>query len=166
MSNEPKQVVRRYLDALLDGDVEAIRRSFAEDAVWSMHADLPMAGPWRGREAIVDDFLLAFGGSLYEQGSQRFEFPTLIGEGELVALEWRVEARSAAGAEYENAYCGIFVVRDGCIQEVREYFDTEHTKRVLFPSPLAAALSSVHGHPMLPPRCGSVPRPPGRGEGL
>jgi uncharacterized protein len=134
MINEPKQVVQDYLDALLEGDLEAIRESFAEDAIWSMHGDLPMAGPWRGRDAIVDDFLVAFGGSLYEQGSQSFEFPTLIAEGDTVALEWKVQARSAAGADYENEYCGIFVVRDGRIQEVREYLDTAYTARVLFPS--------------------------------
>ncbi len=134
MDTEPKAVIRRYLDALLGGDVEAIRDSFAEDAIWTMHADLPMAGPWRGRDAIVDDFLLAFGGSLYEAGSQQFEFPTLIAEGDTVVLEWNVKARSAAGEPYENSYCGIFVVRDGRIAEVREFFDTAYTQRVLFPS--------------------------------
>jgi uncharacterized protein len=134
MTTDSKQVVRRYLDALLEGNVEAIRESFAEDAVWTMHGDLPMAGPWRGRDAIVDDFLLAFGGSLYEQGSQRFEFPILIAEGDTVALEWKVQARSATGTPYENDYCGIFTVRDGRIQEVREYFDTAYTARVLFPA--------------------------------
>lgn len=51
-----------------------------------------------------------------------------------MALEWRVKARSAAGVDYENAYCGIFVVRDGQIQEVREHLDTRYAARVLYPS--------------------------------
>jgi ketosteroid isomerase-like protein len=76
-----KQVVQRYLDALLEGDLDTVRDSFTEDATWSMHGDLPMAGPWRGRDRIVDDFLVGLGGSLFEQGSHQFEFPTLIGEG-------------------------------------------------------------------------------------
>ena len=128
----PKHVVQRYLDALVAGDLETIRDSFAADAVWTMYGELPIAGPWRGREAIVDDFLVAAGGTLYEPGSVEFEFPTLIGEGDTVVLEWRVRARTAAGGDYANAYCGLFRVRDGRIAEVREYLDTQYAARTLF----------------------------------
>jgi ketosteroid isomerase-like protein len=34
---------------------------------------------------------------------------------------------------YDNDYCGIFVVRDGRIAEVREYLDTDYAARVLLP---------------------------------
>lgn len=127
-----KQVVERYLEALVAGDVDAIRDSFAEDAVWTIHGDLPIAGPWRGRDRIVDDFLGAIGGTLFEPGSQSFEFPTMIAEGDTVALEWRVRARTARGADYENAYCAIFIVRDCRIAEVREYLDSGYAAAVLF----------------------------------
>jgi uncharacterized protein len=126
----PKQVIRRYLDALVAGDIDTVRDSFAVDATWTTFGDLPIAGPWHGRNRIVDDFLGAVGGALFEPGSQAFEFPTLIAEGDTVALEWRV--RAARGAEYENAYCGIFVVRDGRIAVVREYLDSGYAANVLF----------------------------------
>jgi ketosteroid isomerase-like protein len=129
--SSPKQVVRRYLDALVAGDLDTVRDSFAHDAVWTIHGDLPFAGPWHGRDHIVDDFLTTVGGALYEPGSVAFEFPTLIGEGDTVALEWRVRARTARGREYANAYCGLFVVRDGRIAEVREYLDTAYAARAL-----------------------------------
>ena len=132
MSRTPKETVRRYLDALLAGDVDVIRDSFAEDAVWSMHGDLPIAGPWKGRDQIVDDFLGAVGGSLFEPGPVAFEFPTLIAEGETVVLEWRVNARTAAGADYRNEYCGVFTVRDGRIASVREYLDSKYAAETLF----------------------------------
>jgi ketosteroid isomerase-like protein len=128
-----KQVVQRYLDALLAGDIDTIRDSFAEDATWSMHGDLPLAGPWKGRDQIVDDFLRAVGSELYEAGSQSFEFPTLIAEGDTVALEWHVQARTAAGLEYDNEYCGIFIVRDGRIAVVREYLDSRYAAQRLYP---------------------------------
>jgi uncharacterized protein len=129
-----KEVVQGYLDALVAGDLEAIRESFAEDATWTIYGDLPIAGPWHGRDAIVDDFLTTVGSGLFEPGSgPNFEFPMLIGEGDTVALEWRVDARSAQGAEYRNSYCGIFVVREGRIAEIREYLDSDYAKRVLFP---------------------------------
>jgi uncharacterized protein (TIGR02246 family) len=132
MTSDTKQVVRRYLDALVAGDLDAVRDSFAEDAVWTIHGDLPIAGPWRGRDQIVDDFLTAVGGALYEPGSVAFEFPTLLAEGDTAVLEWRVRARTARGGDYANAYCGLFVVRDGRIAEVREYLDTAYAARTLF----------------------------------
>ena len=89
-----KRVVQRYLDALVAGDVDTVRDSFAEDATWTIYGDLPFAGPWHGRDRIVDDFLTAVGGSLFEPGSQSFEFPTLLADGDTVALEWRVHART------------------------------------------------------------------------
>ena len=129
----PEQTVQRYLDALLAGDVDVIRDSFTEDATWTMHGDLPIAGPWKGRDAIVDDFLQQLGATLFEPGSQRFEFPLLVAAGDTVVLEWRVHARSRAGIEYDNEYCGVFLVEDGRIRAVREYMDTGYAARVLFP---------------------------------
>jgi uncharacterized protein len=135
----PKQVVQRYLDALLDGDIETIRDSFAEDATWTIYGDLPIAGPWEGRDRIVDDFLSTVGGTLFEAGTQSFEFPTLLAEGDTVALEWRVRARTAGGADYDNAYCGIFTVRDSRISSVREYLDSGYAARTLFAADQALA---------------------------
>lgn len=135
VTTDAKAVVQGYLDALLAGDLEGIRACFAPDATWTIYGDLPIAGPWHGRDAIVDDFLGTVGWDLFEAGSgPEFEFPTLIGEGNTVALEWRVTARSAAGADYRNHYCGIFVVADGRIATVREYLDSDYAKRVLFPA--------------------------------
>ena len=154
MRTDAKEVVRRYLDALLAGDLEAIRECFSEDAVWTMLADLPIAGPWHGRDRIVDDFLTAVGAELFEAGSHEFEFPTLIGEGDTVVLEWRVRARTAAGADYDNRYCGIFVVRDGRIGEVREYLDSGYAARTLYPGRDTAAAARPSG----PPICGRQSR--------
>jgi uncharacterized protein len=133
MTTEPKEVIQRYLNALVAGDTEAIRHSFAEDATWTIYGEIPIAGPWIGRDQIVDDFLTAGVGLLFEPGSHTFEFPTLITEGNTIALEWRVHARTATGAEYNNNYCGIFIVDDGRIQTVREYLDSGYAARILFP---------------------------------
>lgn len=130
---EPKQVLQRYLDALVAGDIDTIRDSFAEDATWTVKADLPTAGPWRGRDQIVDEFLAAVMGERFVPGSHVFEFPTMIGEGDTIALEWHVSARNAAGEPYENDYCGIFVIEHGKIAAVREYLDSRYAAQILFP---------------------------------
>jgi uncharacterized protein len=127
----PKAVVQRYLDALIAGDEAAILDSFTEDATWSIKTDLPLAGPWIGRDAIVHDFLGQMGQRL-EPGSVRFETGAMLADGSTVVLEWTARARNRAGERFEDACCGIFQIRDGRIAAVREYFDSRHVARVLF----------------------------------
>lgn len=124
-------VLRRYLDALVGGDIATIADSFAENATWSMHGDLPVSGTHHGRESIMS-FLIG-AGSLFVAGTQRFELGDPLVDGEHAVLEWRVTGTGAAtGLPYDNRYAGIFVVRDGRIVEVREYLDTRHAASVLF----------------------------------
>jgi ketosteroid isomerase-like protein len=131
----PLQVLDRYLDALLAGDLDAIRASFAPDAVWTLHGDVPIAGPWRGRDSIVDDFLVEVGGSLFEAGTQSFEWLSRTSDDRAAVLEWRGRARTAAGRDYDNRYLGIFEVADDQITAVREFTDTAYLNAVLFADP-------------------------------
>jgi hypothetical protein len=48
---------RRYLTALVAGDIDTIRDSFAEGAGRNVKAELHIAGPWHGGDQIVGDFL-------------------------------------------------------------------------------------------------------------
>jgi ketosteroid isomerase-like protein len=128
---DPKRVVRRYLDALIAGDDLAIRDSFTEDATWIVKNDLPLAGPWIGREVIVSDFLGQMAQRL-EPGSIRFEIGPMLVDGNTVVLEWIAHARTRAGERFEDACCGIFEIRDGRIAAVREYLDSRHVGDVLF----------------------------------
>jgi uncharacterized protein len=131
---EARNVLLAYLDALVAGDVERIADSFSEHATWWLHGSLPLAGIRRGRQAILD-FLTGAGG-LYAPGTQRFEFGEIIAEGDRAVLEWQVKGTSSAtGLAYDNEYCGVFVIRDGRITEVREYLDSLHAAEVLFGSP-------------------------------
>lgn len=131
MTTPAERVLRAYLDALTAGDLDAIAASFADDATWTLHGTLPLAGTRRGRAAIMD-FLIG-AGSLYRSGTQQFTFGDITAQGDRVVLEWRVQGiASATGLPYDNEYCGVFVVRDGRIAEVREYLDTQHAAEVLF----------------------------------
>ena len=123
-------VIGRYIAALQRGDLPTVRDSFAEDATWRLGGALPISGHWRGRDAIVDEFL---GGarSFFEPGSVQIEVTELFAEGEKVSLEWTSRARTAAGEPYENQCAGVFTVRDGRIQAVREYMDTHYAYRAV-----------------------------------
>lgn len=128
---DTKAVLRAYLDALTDGDLDAIANSFDENATWTLHGTLPLSGTRRGRAEIME--FLVSAGSLYQQGTQQFAFGDITAEGERAVLEWRVRGiATATGRAYDNEYCGVFVVRGGRIVEVREYLDSLHAAQVLF----------------------------------
>jgi uncharacterized protein len=127
-----KEILKRYVAALQAGDEQTIRESFAEDATWTLQAgDLPTSGTWRGRGAILDEFLA---GALnhYQPGSIDLEVTGTIADGDRVALQWTTRARTRDGRPYENECIGVFTVEDGRIKAVREYMDTLYAAEVVY----------------------------------
>ncbi len=125
-ADDNKTILRRYVAALQAADADALRSFFAHDASWTLQAgDLPMSGTWRGRDRIMDGFF-ATAMTNYEPGSVEIEVTAMIAEGDRVALQWTSRARTRDGRPYENGCLGIFTVRDGKIQAVREYMDTQY----------------------------------------
>lgn len=130
-TEESRAVLTAYLDALTRGDLDAIAASFADDVTWSLHGTLPLSGTRRGRDEIMEFLVGAI--SLYAPGTLSFTFGEMTAEGERVVLEWRAQGIAAAtGKRYDNTYCGIFVIRDGRIAEVREYLDSLHVAQTLY----------------------------------
>jgi ketosteroid isomerase-like protein len=141
--NDSKTVLRRYVAAVEAGDEAAIRALFAEDASWTLAAgDLPISGTWAGRESILGEFL-AGAMSRYEPGSVRLEITAMIGEGDRVVLQWTSRARTRDGRDYENGCIGVFTVKDGRIQHVREYMDTLYAAIVAFPEAVGPAAAAA-----------------------
>jgi uncharacterized protein len=130
--DDTKTVARRYVAAVQDGDEATLREMFAEEASWTLAAgDLPISGVWSGRGAILGDFLGA-AMAHYAPGSVSLEVTGLIAEGDRVVLQWTSRARTLDGRPYENDCIGVFTIRDGRIQEVREYMDTLYAGEVAF----------------------------------
>jgi ketosteroid isomerase-like protein len=120
-----RTLIERYVAAVEQRDMETVRELFAEDATWWLGGELPLSGTWRGRDAILGDFLGSIP-RLYDPDSISLEITSLIADGGLVALEWTSRAVTAAGEDYENRCAGVFTVRDGRIVAVREYMDTQY----------------------------------------
>ncbi|MCX4747921.1 nuclear transport factor 2 family protein [Kitasatospora sp. NBC_01287] len=135
MSNEltPKDVVVRYVNAVAEGDLAVITDSFAEDATWTYPGDVPLTRVWSGRDAIINDFLGSGGVLFAPGGTPKVTLTNVIADGAQVVAEWRSEGVAKAGAIYDNLCLGVFTVRDGRIASVREYTDTQHVAKVLFP---------------------------------
>ena len=131
-TTDPRAVVIRYVEAVRDGNVQVIHDSFAEDATWHYPGDLPISKVWRGRDAIINDFLGGMGPVLVP-GTMEIELVSTIAEGDRVVAEWTSKATAANGASYDNRCAGVFTVQDGKITSVREYADTHHVAKVFFP---------------------------------
>jgi len=122
---DPRTVLERYVAAVAERDMETVRDLFAEDATWWLGGELPLSGTWRGREAILGDFLGSIP-RLYQPETISIEITSLIAEGDFAAMEWTSRALTTAGEAYENRCAGVFTVRDGRIVAVREYMDTQY----------------------------------------
>ena len=131
-TTDSKSILRHYVSAVEAGDGAMIRALFADDATWTLAAgDLPIAGTWEGRDAILDEFL-GTALSYYEPGSVRLEITGMIAEGERVVLQWTSRARTRDGRPYENDCIGVFTIRGGKIRSVREYMDTLYAHDTAF----------------------------------
>ncbi len=128
---DSKTVAQQYVSAAEAGETHAVRDLFAHDATWTLAGDLPISGVWKGRDAIVDEFL-ATAMSYYEPGSVSLEITGMIAEHDQVVLQWTSRARTRGGRPYENGCIGVFTIRDGQIQDVREYMDTLYAHEVAF----------------------------------
>jgi uncharacterized protein len=126
-----KAVAQQYVAAAEAGDEQAIRDLFAPDATWTLAGELPISGTWKGRGAIIDEFL-ATAMSHYEPGSISVEITGMIAEHDQVVLQWTSRARTRDGRPYENGCIGVFTIREGKIQDVREYMDTLYAHDVAF----------------------------------
>ncbi|QNS04983.1 nuclear transport factor 2 family protein [Streptomyces xanthii] len=130
----PRAVVTRYIEAVAGGDLPTIIDSFAEDATWTYPGTgLPLSGTWRGRDAIINDFLGKATASLFAPGTTpTITLTNVLADGPTVIAEWRAQAEAATGLPYDNHCLGLFTVRAGRITEVREYTDTRHAAQALF----------------------------------
>jgi ketosteroid isomerase-like protein len=68
----------------------------------------------------------------HEPGAVSLEVTGLIAEDDQVVLQWTSRARTRGGRPYENECIGVFTIRDGRIQSVREYMDTRYAGEVAF----------------------------------
>jgi uncharacterized protein len=127
-----REVVTAYVHALQRGDLNALRRSFAPNATWSLRGGLPVSGTWTGADGILDGFLARVVARLDPSAPVSQDLHRIIADGEYAVAEWTSHARARDGRAYDNDYAVVFHVVDGLIAEVTEYFDTAYMKEVLF----------------------------------
>jgi ketosteroid isomerase-like protein len=123
-----KQLVAEFMEVFSAGDVEGILGFLADSATWWV------AGTMEGISGTKDK--AAFGQMLSaisestRTGAIRLTPHAWTAEGDRVAVETESYTELKNGRVYNNLYHFLFEVRDGKIQSVREYLDTEHTSAI------------------------------------
>ncbi len=129
MSEENKQVVLAFIDAMGRGDPEAAAPCITDDAYTLARGFGSFAGV---RE---HDTILATIGAFRElmPEGMKPEIVSATAEGDRVVVEFVGNGVLFNGQPYGNEYCMVFKMRDGKICQVNEYFCTLLAEQKLWP---------------------------------
>lgn len=133
MSEQNKQLVLKFIEAMGASDAESAAPCLAEDAFTLAKGFSKFAGI-RRYETIVGT-INAFK-KLVPTGL-RPTVHTVTAEAERVVVEFEGNAVTCEGKPYCNQYCMVFTMRDGKIKQVNEYFCTKLADEVLYPAVVA-----------------------------
>jgi len=125
-----KNLVRRFLSYFEKGGINELLDMMSNEATWWVNGKphlFAFAGLKTKAEMrpALDDLFAFFNGGL------KMELKSLIGEGDMVAVEARSDGVTKSGKHYQNEYHILFRLRNGEIVEVREYTDPMHAVEVM-----------------------------------
>ena len=130
-TDQNKQIVQRYYQLVSQGERAQADALFAADATWWIAGD-PTQFPIAGLRPIAEhQAMLRQRIAPNLPNGVRTTVTGMTAEGDRVAVEMENYAETASGKIYANRFHLLFVLEDGRIREVREYFDTQHAADVL-----------------------------------
>lgn len=131
MIETAEQTVMRFLRALWDGQRDAAKATFADNAEWWFMPSLPYPRPMRAHDAcdaVLDDMIAGFDPDVGLSIEVHAVMSNPDGE---VAAEYSAISTTRAGASYENRYVLRATVKGGRITCVRPYMDPNHLNSLI-----------------------------------
>jgi uncharacterized protein len=124
---ENKRIVLGFLENLSAGKGAEAMNALADSATWWVPGNFPLSGT-KSKAQFAE-----LAGSLGPKidGPLTVTPTGITAEGDRVAVEAKSHAKMKNGKLYQNTYHFLFVVRNGKIQEAKEYLDTMHANEVL-----------------------------------
>ncbi len=122
MGKASEDVVRRFYQAVADGDFDAAERCFAPDVLWHLPGTSPIAGDHHGWAEIRDDFLSKLGP--LSGGTFRVELlDVAIGDTYVVAVQRATASRGERTLDITA--CQLIRVSNGVIDSVRGHYSDQ-----------------------------------------
>jgi ketosteroid isomerase-like protein len=128
---ENKQVARQFIDCFNASDIAGALDLLTDDATWWIAGNpeqLPAAGLYnKGKIARL----------LYNMAGQlpkglKMTVKGLVAEGEKVAMEVESYGELRNGRVYNQQYHFLLTMREGKINAIKEYLDTQHVYATWF----------------------------------
>jgi ketosteroid isomerase-like protein len=126
---ENKALIAKIFAELAAGNSRALLSRTAESSRWTITGTSPVSGVFKTRQEFYEKALATVTSRLTARVK-----PTvlrILGEGDLVVVEWRGESVTKTGVPYNNAYCWVLRLRGGEIIEGTIYSDTELVSRIM-----------------------------------
>lgn len=122
-----KELVVAFVEAMRVSDVDKLSGMITDNFSWWINGKqeyLQTAG-----EHDKDFFIgfLGSGADMFPHGAE-FTVTGMVAEGNHVAAEATMKAKTATGAVYDNSYHFLFTLEGGKITRMKEYMDTYHAK--------------------------------------
>lgn len=128
LAQKNKELVAEFMEVFSTGDVEKILSYLSDSATWWVGGTIEGISGTKNKKEFGE--MLAGLSTLTATGAIRLTPQAWTAEGDRVAVETESYSELTNGRVYNNLYHFAFEVRDGLIQSVKEFLDTEHTRAI------------------------------------
>jgi uncharacterized protein len=123
------RLLERVFADFSQGNAQTFLDALAEDVRWTISGTTAWSGTYHGKKTVLSEvFLPVF--SQYAE-PYRANATRLIADAEHVVVEARGCTTTKSGRSFDNAYCYVFHLADGIVDEVVEYCDTLYVSEKL-----------------------------------
>ena len=123
----PRQTVQNYFDIIGGGEGDLFA-CLSDDIVWHLPPHHPFGSEYKGKAAVAE--MMAKGMPMFEADSLAIEVEVIVAEGDNAFAHFRMRARTASGADYDNEYLFRFRVANALIVEIWESMDTLYMREL------------------------------------
>ncbi|MDR7075946.1 MULTISPECIES: nuclear transport factor 2 family protein [Neobacillus] len=128
IEEQNKEVVTNFMKTFSTGNIDAFMEYMSDKATWWVAGTIEgISGEKDMKEFRAMNSGIAEG---TKTGAITLTPLAITAEGNRVAVETESYAELNNGRVYNNIYHFLFVVENGKIEKVKEYLDTEHTRKV------------------------------------
>jgi uncharacterized protein len=120
---ENKKLLQDVFSELEHGNSKAFVESLSDEVRWTIIGTTKWSRTFEGKRAVLGELLTPLRAQI--AGRIKVTPGRFIAEGDLVVVEGRGHNTTTTGKPYNNAYCWIYRLANGKIQELTEYMDTQ-----------------------------------------
>ncbi len=120
---ENKKLMQDMFAELGKGNGDAFLGNMADDIEFTIIGSTKYSGTFKGKKDLAEKLLGPLNAQL--EGGITITPENFIADGDTVAMQAKGKSTTKSGKSYDNTYCQVFTFKDGKVQRVTEYLDTE-----------------------------------------